>query len=137
MFCYLSCFLYNRFHSIQFPYILQKKVNNMHWQGDQKSMLCFSCMILPAATYAVVLSIMICITFSAPTPSQHSLALEPVSVVFTLSKASKDLRKTTWSLQETKKLMMVRLLPSVHPSKSMVQPYCFHCNFCSSTTSLA
>ena len=93
---------------------------------------------LPAATYAAALSVIICTTFSTPASMiTFSNIKANVGAFFTLLEVSTDFQNTTSSLQATKKLIMVLLLPSVHPSDKMVQPYFFHSFFWSSINTLA
>ena len=93
---------------------------------------------LLVATYAAELSVMIFTTFSIPTSmTTFSNIKANVAAFFTLLEASTDFQNTTSSLQATKKLIMVLLLPSVHPSDKMLQPYFFHYFFWSSINTLA
>ena len=88
---------------------------------------------LLAITYGVALFVMICTTFSTPTSMiTFSNIKANVCAFFTLLEASTDFENTTSSLQATKKLIMVLLLPSIHPSDKIVQPYFFHSFFWSS-----
>ena len=93
---------------------------------------------LPAATYAAALSVMIYTTFSTATSmTTFSNIIANVCAFFTSFEASTDFQNTTLSVQATKKLIMVLLLPFVHPSNKMVQPYFFHSFFWSSINTLA